>query len=217
MKPSRAEDLIGKQFEYFTVIARGENKTNSAGRSIKSYWKCKCICGIEKDVRGEHLRSGVTKSCGCRKTSEHKLKRIFDSKYVISKKGCWEWTGYCDKDGYPKIGDKCLGAHRYSYERFKGKIPEGMLVCHSCDNPSCVNPEHLWLGSHNDNAQDKVQKKRQAIGEKIGNAKLTEYEVKEIRKLSEEGMTQNEIGKKFNISQAVISKIVLKEAWKHVQ
>jgi hypothetical protein len=76
---------------------------------------------------------------------------------------CWKWTGLKDKDGYGKwsINYKSIRAHRYSYQIHKGNIPKNQHICHSCDNPSCVNPTHLWTGTPNDNIQDKVKKGRQ--------------------------------------------------------
>jgi hypothetical protein len=84
----------------------------------------------------------------------------FDS-YVARGEGCWEWTGYRDKDGYGKY--RTLLAHRFAYARAAGNIPDGQVVCHSCDNPSCVNPAHLWLGSLSDNQRDSAEKRRQRL------------------------------------------------------
>lgn len=76
--------------------------------------------------------------------------------------GCWIYTGFLDPEGYGKFMEagKQLRAHRYSYTLHKGNIPEGLFVCHTCDVPCCVNPDHLWLGTHDDNMKDKVKKGR---------------------------------------------------------
>lgn len=76
--------------------------------------------------------------------------------------GCWIWTGTRDKAGYGKINraGKNYRAHRFFYSFFKGEIPKGLLVCHSCDVPSCVNPDHLWVGTHSDNQNDAYKKGR---------------------------------------------------------
>ena len=76
--------------------------------------------------------------------------------------GCWNWTAYKNNEGYGRLragGEKVL-AHRLSYSIFKGEIAEGLFVCHTCDNPACINPEHLFLGTHQDNVSDCVAKGR---------------------------------------------------------
>ena len=79
--------------------------------------------------------------------------------YTVSASGCWEWNKHRDSHGYGRIGPGKL-AHRFFYEKLVGSIPDGESVCHSCDNPPCVNPNHLWLGSISDNIQDCVSKGR---------------------------------------------------------
>lgn len=100
-------------------------------------------------------------------------KRFF--KYVIKhKKGCWEWTGYKSNNGYGKlqINDAPEGAHRISFRIHKGEINPGNFVCHSCDNPGCVNPKHLWQGTSAENSKDMVNKGRSYTGPKTEAAKL---------------------------------------------
>jgi hypothetical protein len=80
----------------------------------------------------------------------------------VMQNGCWEWKNYCNKDGYGRVrynGKKHL-AHRVSYEIFKKPFNKSLLVCHTCDNPSCINPEHLFLGTHQDNVSDCKNKGR---------------------------------------------------------
>jgi hypothetical protein len=111
---------------------------------------------------------------------------------VKSKKGCWEWIGGSRGNGYGAIKHegKVIDTHRVSYMVYKGKIPEGLLVCHTCDNTSCVNPNHLFLGTYSDNAQDCLRKGRMVIpeghqfekGHKPLNRKLSDKKVKEVRK-----------------------------------
>lgn len=88
----------------------------------------------------------------------HRLVQIMPS-------GCWEWTGYRDRDGYGKVRVRAIrsapiAAHRIAYERAKGPVPPGMFVCHACDNPPCCNPDHLWLGTNRENQNDAVAKGR---------------------------------------------------------
>lgn len=99
--------------------------------------------------------------------------------------GCWEWSGYTFKAGYGgiSIGGTMVYAHRLSYELHYGPITNGLCVLHRCDNPKCVRPDHLFLGTRRENAADRDSKGRQAKGEASGPAKLRESEVLAIREL----------------------------------
>ena len=100
------------------------------------------------------------------------VKERFMSKVKQIPGGCWEWQGSKGKDGYGKlmVKRKNLRSHRVSYELFVGAIPKVLCVCHSCDNPLCVKPEHLWCGSHQDNMKDMIQKGRARL-----NYNLSDY------------------------------------------
>lgn len=135
---------------------------------------------------------------------------------------CWWWIGYRQPSGHGQMGtrnDKTEAVHRISYRIHRGEIPKGMDVLHNCpggDNPSCVNPEHLWLGTQSDNDADKVRKNRQARGEDFPHSKLNKRKVEIIRNLYEKGIHQNAIAKRFNVDPSVISRICRKYAWAHV-
>ena len=105
-------------------------------------------------------------------------------------------------------------AHRVSYELLVGPIAEGMHVCHRCDVRHCVNPEHLFLGSSQDNMSDKVAKERQARGASVHTAKLTKEQVSEIRAAHGE---YRSIGKRFGVTGETVSLIKRRKTWKHVE
>jgi DNA invertase Pin-like site-specific DNA recombinase len=145
--------------------------------------------------------------------------RFWQKVVIISEDGCWEWTGSRNKDGYGQIwvNGKNKRTNRVAWELHFGEIPEGLCVCHHCDNPACVRPDHLFLGTQKDNAQDMVKKGRSAFGEKMGNSKLNETQVKEIRELYNSGLfTYKELGNKFGISISNIRDITNKKIWSQV-
>lgn len=134
--------------------------------------------------------------------------------------GCLEFTGGKTRFGYGRIrvGPKAYLAHRYAFMLAIGEIPEGQYVCHQCDNPACCNPEHLFLGTQSENMADMKAKGRQhdRMGSKNSCAKLTERDVRYIRKACAAGAKQADMARKYNVSQVNISLIVLRKKWVHV-
>lgn len=132
---------------------------------------------------------------------------------------CWEWAGCCKNGyGYFFIEGKMYLTHRVSFELFVSIIPKGLCVCHSCDNRKCVNPKHLFLGTYQDNIDDKVKKNRQshnggAKGEENIHNKLKERQVYQIRELLNQGYTQQKIADMFEISRGDISHIKTGRNW----
>lgn len=129
--------------------------------------------------------------------------------------GCLLWLGHVTTSGY---GDLRLNgrqniAHRLSWETVNGPIPDGLFACHKCDVRTCINPAHLFLGTHQDNVDDQVMKQRQSFGVRNGRAKLSEAEVMEI--LSAVG-TNIAVGEKYGVSDTVISYIRSGKAWGHL-
>lgn len=131
---------------------------------------------------------------------------------------CWEWTGAKKKAGYGFIGlnYKNYYAHRLAYEFYYKVLPKEQHVLHKCDNPSCVNPEHLFLGSQVDNMKDMNLKNRHAVGEKTNINKLTDKEVIEIRNKYSSGIPNKTLCKEYNVSHATIHRVVYKKLWKHI-
>ena len=170
-----------------------------------------------------------TKFCSYACRNEHKKspenqEQRFWSK-VNKTESCWLWTASTDDCGYG-ILTRTLGnenervsykAHRLSYEMHKGEIPEGSYVCHTCDVPSCVNPDHLWLGSQKDNMVDASDKGRlgKAKGERIGLSKLTEEQVLKIRQMAG-SMTQCEIANIVGVCQQTVGRVINRTLWKHI-
>lgn len=151
-------------------------------------------------------------------TREEAAIKRFEEKVDKSKNGCWEWMAAKHPKGYGNfsLDGKIQGAHRIAYKLYIGKIPEGLFVCHHCDNPGCVNPEHLFLGTNADNAHDRDNKERGSYGENRPNAKLTADMVNKIRVKWMDGITMSDLGREFGVARQTISTIVHNRKWRRV-
>jgi len=133
---------------------------------------------------------------------------------------CWPRPGNANSRGYGRFHVShrvFMRSNRMAWILTKGQIPPGQKVLHSCDNPPCVNPRHLFLGSDLDNALDRNRKGRQARGERQGAAKLTEDGVREIRRAVEAGESQRAIARRLGVVQAQVSRVHLRKSWRHVE
>lgn len=140
--------------------------------------------------------------------------------YDLSPSGCWLWRGFITKYGYGRVGHagKYRQAHRASWEVHREPIPDGMDVLHECDVRSCINPDHLFLGTDIDNIADMDAKGRRYVlrGEEQGSAILTEADVREIRSRPRDRGTGNALAEEFGVSPSLISLVRLGKAWSHV-
>jgi hypothetical protein len=177
-----------------------------------------------------HRRPGHGIYCSLRCAQRARFptpKERFWSK-VSKSETCWTWTAKKRPGGYGlfSLGGKMLQAHRVSWTFENGEIPDGMDVCHKCDNPSCVRPDHLFLGTHTDNMHDMIAKGRENMygrksavpkstrGENSHTAKLTLLQVTEIRRLyAEEHVRVGQLAKLFGVCHSNISLIVHSKRW----
>lgn len=155
--------------------------------------------------------------------------------YVNKTDSCWLWTGFKrnKKSGYGgfTIGNRLFSTHRIAWVIFNGPIPKGMCVCHKCDVRLCVNPAHLFLGTHADNNADTKRKGRTATGdrnashlypervyrgEQVATSVLTERDVKVIRALYSRGVSKHKLAARFGVHEKSIRRVARRDYWKHV-
>ena len=203
--------IIGQKFNMLTVLYEDGKSPNNSFT-----YTCKCDCGNErKNIPSYEVAKGRIKSCGCINFSRRPdrleiLKNRLKSKITI-KNGCWEWQGRISKIGYGqiKVRKKPYSSHRLSYELFKGNIPEKICVLHKCDNRKCINPDHLFLGTYADNAQDMCKKNRQP-----NHGKLKLEDIRFIRNSFPE-ITASQLAEKFNVSECCVYNAINFVTWKY--
>lgn len=167
---------------------------------------CSILCG-------NRLKSLNNSKRALNRTNEEYIREIKKRIAINEHTGCWEWQRPTGSWGYGLMMYKAKQkrAHRVSWIVHNGDIPDGMLVCHKCDNPKCVNPEHLFLGTNADNMKDAAKKGR------FTHAKLTPSCVQIIRMLLKKKVPQKNIAKLFNITVGPVSSISMGRNWKHVK
>lgn len=138
------------------------------------------------------------------------------SRIKVNAAGCFEWQGCKSERGYglTRFEGKQTGAHRASYMAFRGPIKDGLFVCHRCDNPCCINPAHLFLGTGLDNTRDAANKGRMAHGERQWLAKLTTDGVAEIVRRYSAGASITDLASEFNVNRCTIRRVLIGETWK---
>jgi hypothetical protein len=141
----------------------------------------------------------------------------FANTYFVNDSGCWLWNRSLDDLGYGRISflKNRLTAHRFSWIVHYGNIPDGMHVLHKCDVRNCVNPDHLYLGTHQQNMKDRDSRGRlnHVKGEKHPHAKLNEVKAFEIRWLAANGYKQRDLAKEFGVTQRAVAQIIHHKTW----
>lgn len=188
------------------------------------YGYCHCGCGGKTNLVPESCASrGLVRGEPQRFIFRHAKRSDPVPRFwakVKKTEECWEWTAALSSTGYGQIGvnRKLIFAHRFSYVLHYGNIPEGLFVLHKCDNPKCVNPDHLFAGTQTDNMQDCSKKGRHAHtstkGEKCGASKLKEKDVIEIRSMGHMGSYK--LSAIYNVAQCTIRRILARTTWRHI-
>jgi hypothetical protein len=198
----------------------------------KIYSKKCSYCGKEYGGTGKSFCSNHCAQKARVRTSKPTEERFWSHVEKKELDECWEWQARKNMWGYGvfHIGLQTKLAHRVRWEIDYGEIPTGMCILHKCDNPACVNPSHLWIGTHKDNSDDKMAKGRESHkstpkkpeskvymrGSRQGSSKLKEENVIAIRIFYQLGSTLSELAKMYNISKSVICNIVHRKSWTHV-
>lgn len=219
-------DMAGLRVGQLSIVALSDDRTARG----QAKWRCLCDCGNETVACAAKLRSGHTKSCGCRKRRKGRdspnfdgrpiLDRLAERSHVVLATGCKIWNGRRHHFGHGVIRHqrKITLVHRAAWEAEKGAIPEGIDCLHNCpggDNPACWNVDHLWLGTQADNNADRDRKGRQVApkGEAHGMVKLANHHVLAIRS---DARLNRDIADDYGISFSQVGRIKSRRAWSHL-
>lgn len=192
---------------------------------------CNTISSPDRDLVSEGQRL-MTHYTGSSSASNLFPQRVIDRFHRSYRAGartdCWAWNLARHKSGYGrfKVFGRSIRAHRIAYELAKGPIPEGMYVCHRCDNPECVNPDHLFVGTPAENSQDRDRKGRHGSwtkpearprGEAQDGARLTDENVRDIRaRYAAGGVTQKALAEEYDVGETTVFNVIHRLNWRHV-
>lgn len=216
----------GKKFNTFPyLVKQGYGKFCSqkcAGNHKRTSLEKQCqICGKTFLVEPNLIKIGKGKFCSKACDSKNHppkdpLPRFLNN-IAIPASECWEWTASILRTGYGSfsVNNKVTLAHRWAYQQYVGPIPKGLFVCHTCDNRKCVNPDHLFIGTHRDNIID-ASKKGRLKGIKRNPHHLTELQVIEIIKLLQFSKAYTSIARIFSVSRQAIYLIDRNRSWKYL-
>jgi hypothetical protein len=165
-------------------------------------WVVTQTCGNKKCLNPEHLKAGERAKIVPRPPNNTLVTILMQTKIDL-KTNCWEWLGLKSKDGYGKVSQnsRTYSVHRLVYSLINGEIPKEVFVCHRCDNPSCCNPEHLFLGNHQENMDDMYSKGRGAF------CRIESKQKQEIIDMLSSGMSRKTIAAKLGVSVTTITRV----------
>ncbi len=166
---------------------------------------CQCGCGSPTNLAARNnTKNRQKKGEPFKFLKGHNIAKIGQEQYAEDKNGCWIWQWSMVNTGYGKMwdGSKLVLAHRWYYEQKYGPIPEGKYLCHTCDVRACVNPDHVFVGTQKDNVQDMIKK-----GRDNNPRKLSDSDVRKIRKRLSSGESQTSISRSYDITQSTVSAI----------
>jgi len=188
------------------------------GCGIKHYGKGFCRKHYRRFFKHGNPNMVLCENVGTKKTIQEQLW----NRVEIDSNDCWNFIG-CKNRGYGRLGykGKLIYAHRLAWILTNGEIPVDMCVLHRCDNPACIFPNHLFLGTYKDNMQDMISKNRQRYsfisGHPSFNTKLDQGQVKEIRGLYDSGdISQYKLAKLYGVTKSCIQKIISKNSWRNI-